>query len=352
MPSSCSAGSRCRSPPTAACRSNTPRALIFCGKHPNSSLRCAASVSTANSILPTGILKFYLTVAIPTWNRSTATSPICGRFCAAKTGFCCAAIRRSSQPSTIRCRLRARCCLATSKRPGRQIDAWRIDGGHIPSIDFRQPRDDRVAALHRARLERRTKYLWRQRGERRLGDRREAQMPGLRLHASPISAVGPEEAELRHIVGQPGVEAREWAIARELGRHQARTVVGCNGRAIDDVQIRTPMMTARARKSGPDENGVDESAFVQAAVSQGAAAAVEELTLAQVLRIPDRNLAIKVAEARNDCKLDPDRARSRAHCERLGRRLAVQNTAELGDFPHVRAGAASQLEAIEHFLTD
>jgi hypothetical protein len=92
--------------------------------------------------------------------------------------------------------------------------------------------------------------------------------------------------------------------------------------------------------------------LVQVRVRERAAVAVEELAFAQVLRIPDRNLAIKVAEARNDCKLDPDRARCRAHRERLGRRLSMQNTAELRNFPYMRAGAAGQLKAIEHFLTD
>jgi len=91
-----------------------------------------------------------------------------GKSCAAKTGFCCGAIHRSLPPSTIRCRPPARCFWATSKRPGRQIDARRIDGGYVPRVDFRQAREHRCAAVHLARGERGTQHLRRQRRERRL----------------------------------------------------------------------------------------------------------------------------------------------------------------------------------------
>src|ERR1039457_7268514 len=263
MPNSCSAASRCPSPPTAACRSNTPRASTFCAKHPSSFPRYAPSASKGSSVRPIDISRFSLTVATPTWNRSTATSTICGKSCAAKTGFCCGVIRRSLPPSTIRCRPPAPCSCVTSKRPGRQLEARRIDGSHILHLDFRQPREHRIAAGDPACGERRTQHSRCQRRERRLCYRREAQMPGLRLHTALISRIGPEKSIRGHVCSEPCVEPCEGAIPAKLRAHQLRTVVWGNGGAIDDVYIRAPMMTARAGKRGPDETGVDESALAQ-----------------------------------------------------------------------------------------
>ena len=112
------------------------------------------------------------------------------------------------------------------------------------------------------------------------------------------------------------------------------------------------MMAARAGKRGPGENGIDEMRLIEACVRERAAVAVKELTHALILGVPDRQLALKVAEARDDRKLNAGVARRSLHCEQLLDHLMVQDTAELRDLANMGAGTAGELKGIEHFLAD
>ncbi len=82
-------------------------------------------------------------------------------------------------------------------------------------------------------------------------------MPGLRLHAGTHALKGTKEPKARRVVRKPKVQRRERSARGKLLPRQL-DLIACFGRfAVNQVDIRAPVMAACARQRRPQQNGVD-----------------------------------------------------------------------------------------------
>src|ERR1700679_809058 len=90
-----------------------------------------------------------------------------------------------------------------------------------------------------------------QRAARVFGDRCKAEMPGFGLDARDYAAKRAEKSEPGRIGLQPLGQRSVWLAGREFLRREPGPIVRRGGAGVDEIEIRTPVMPARARKSGP-----------------------------------------------------------------------------------------------------
>src|SRR5271165_951163 len=152
--------------------------------------------------------------------------------------------------------------------------------------------------------ERLAQHRKRQLTARELADRREAEMPWLRLDAGAYAAIGAKEAVSGGVDVEPGGERREDSLGAELGLSQLHPIAGRCGLAIEEVQIGAPMVPARARQGRPAQDFGDALRRRQGMYIDELPARTEHRPIAAVFAVPNRELAIEIAKAARDSEFE------------------------------------------------
>ena len=213
-------------------------------------------------------------------------------------------------------------------------------------MDFRQPRLDPVHPQHLLPLQRLGQQLDVQRRQRLARHGREAQVPWFRPHPALAARVRPEEAEAAHVLVQPVIQPAEHAAQGVFVAGQLDLVTGRHRCPVDDVHVGTPVVSARARQRGPQQDGLDSLRLVQAHRIQWPAGRIEQRPVAAELGIPQLPLALEVAKGGDGFEIDPDlRCRMPHRHERI-RRIAVHEAMRAGRLRQVCSRPSSDLQRV------
>ena len=197
-------------------------------------------------------------------------------------------------------------------------------------------------------FERCAQHFDRQLCECALRNRRKAQMPRLGCHASTVGVVRPEEAVAVHVRIEPGIQPAKRAVGRVLDRQQfCFYALARSQRApVDHVDLRPPMMAARARHGRPAEHGVDQLGLAERRVLEAAALAIVERALAAILLVPDPQLGVEVAKAADRHHVETGSRRRGAQLEKGLHGVAVQGAVRVIELDDVGARAPGELEFV------
>src|ERR1700691_257613 len=181
--------------------------------------------------------------------------------------------------------------MGSTRIPSRPVDARDITGVYL--FD---PRENGFLAGQVGRLERVAQDGGSQTAAGGFGEGGKAEVPGFRLYAGEGAAGRAKEAEPGGVRLEPLGKRGEGAGRGVLGRNQLNPVARRQCAAVDEIQVGSPMMAARARQRGPMKNGVDALGRGQAGRLEDPALGIVQRRLPAPFAVPDRELARKVAE--------------------------------------------------------
>src|SRR5882724_95053 len=136
------------------------------------------------------------------------------------------------------------------------------------------------------------------------GNRRKAEMPGFGPDPRQYTAKRAEKSEPGRVRLQPLGERCEGPGRCELLLREPYPVARRGGLAIDEIDVRAPVMSARSGQSGPEQNHLHALQGGQLAHVDGAARYVERRLLAKEFSVPDRQLTRKVSKAADGYRIE------------------------------------------------
>src|SRR6185295_18207940 len=116
---------------------------------------------------------------------------------------------------------------------------------------------------------------------------------------------------------------------------------------VRDVDVAAPVMPARARQRGPQQDGIDARAGIEQGYVDWPARAVERRALAAELRVPDRALAAEIAKRRDGEKVKSRECRGFTHCKKRAHGGRMQQAARVFESYKVAAVPAGQLHPVQ-----
>ncbi len=131
-------------------------------------------------------------------------------------------------------------------------------------------------------------------------------------------------------------------------RQQLVAPIGPERRTVDHIDLRAPMMAARARQRRPTQDCLDDLRFAQARIVECGALRVVKRALAAELLVPDAQLRLEIAKAARHRDIDAFARRGFAHLQERINRVAMQRSFQLVELTHMRARAAGKFQGVEH----
>jgi len=172
-------------------------------------------------------------------------------------------------------------------------------------------------------------------------------MSQLTRNTAAIAIIGPEEPEVGGIGREPLIQCPETAATLVVAALQSRPRTFDQHRAIDDVQVGAPMVTAGARQCRPQQDGLHQGALFQGRRIQQLFVAIQQRPLATELAVPDRQLLLEAAEGGHRPQIQPVVGRRRAHGDQRLAGKRMQGTGQFEGFRNMRPGASRQRQQIQ-----
>src|SRR5580658_80937 len=168
-------------------------------------------------------------------------------------------------------------------------------------------------------------------------------MPGFGLHAATIDVIGKEKSEIGTVLRYPVPQSLEdAAIAIFRGDH-LRLMTGGQRSLINDIDLRPPVMPAGTRKSGPQQDCLDNLLIAQSFGVQRTAGCIQQGPPSVVFVVPDRQLTPEVAEARRRYQVYPGLGRLLPQPQKGLGGPWMEGTAGFGELHNVGANATGEL---------
>src|SRR3954469_17739629 len=123
----------------------------------------------------------------------------------------------------------------------------------------------------------------------------------------------------------------EWAGGSILFRYHQQLVARRLRVRVHDVEVRAPVLPARARQGGPPEYGRDPFRPGEGGEIQWFATTIQHRPLAPELAVPDGELAIEIPEARESRDIDSIGGCGGSHRQERRRHFDVQGAAKCND---------------------
>lgn len=168
------------------------------------------------------------------------------------------------------------------------------------------------------------------------------------MHAPVEYPVRPEKTEAHHVAIQPPMEAVKYAAGRSLFRQQAHTVAFRHCRAVYDVDLAAPMMSAAAGYRAPANDGVHEFGLTETGMVPDAAVGIIERPLAAILHVPDSLLCSEIAKRAHDPDIEALSRSGIPHRDKWLDRLARKRCPEIISLLYVSARPACKLQFVQH----